>query len=162
MDELDVLQEMKTNPTMFPMDHSLAPRYVSNNIGRWLASIGVVLFSGPLWGLLGTVVGMILAFNTLSDSGVAAPAEISKHVSFALYTTSIGMLVGLVGGAMILVAIHFTNYRAGWFKSWSIGLAIIWCFALFPFGLIVGIPISILFTSRRGEFEEQRSRTRRD
>ena len=143
------------------MDSSLTARGGSSKVGRWLASLGVILFSGPLWGLLGTVFGMILAFNKMSDSGAADPAAISRHVELALYTTSIGFAVGLIGGAMILGAIYFTNYRADWFKSWTIGLAIVWCFAVFPIGLFIGIPISILFTSRRAEFEEQRSRTRR-
>lgn len=120
-----------------------------------MAGLGVILFTGPIWGLFGTVFGMIQSYNHVSDVGNVASAELSKHVRFALNSTAIGIVVGLVGGAMILASILLTGYRKKWFYSWTLGLAIIWCIAVFPIGLIIGIPISILFTSRLREFEEQ-------
>jgi len=152
---------MKANPPTLPTQGSLDQQVPSYLLGRSLAGLGVALYTGPIWGLLGTVFGMIQAFDTVSDGSEVGSADISRHVSFALNTTAVGIAVGLFGAAMILISVIFSDYRSRWFYSWSIGLSIFWCFAVFPMGLIIGIPISILFTSRRREFEEKRGRTNR-
>jgi len=152
---------MKANPTNLPTESSLDEREPSYPLGRSLAGLGVTLYTGPIWGLIGTVFAVVQAYNKMSDGGQEASAEISRQVSFALSTTAIGIVVGLLGAVMILISVLFFNYRSKWFYSWSIGLSILWCIAVFPMGLIIGIPISILFTSRRREFEDQRGRTMR-
>jgi MotA/TolQ/ExbB proton channel family len=122
-----------------------------------MACIGVVLFTGPIWGFLGTVFGMIQAFNRVSGGGNVASVDLSNHVRLALNSTVIGIVVGLMGGALILASILLTGYRKKWFYSWSLGLAIIWCIALFPIGLIIALPFISLFKTRRREFERQKA-----
>ncbi|MGY8643994.1 MAG: MotA/TolQ/ExbB proton channel family protein [Verrucomicrobiales bacterium] len=119
---------------------------------RWIAGIGVALFTGPIWGMLGTIVGMIRAFNTLAENEAASAEALSQDISIALVTTMIGILLGLVGAILILTSFFATANREKWFFWWSVGLSAFWCLAIFPYGLIVGLPIAILFISKRAEF----------
>ena len=59
----------------------------------WLSLIANV---APMMGLLGTVSGMVSAFNTIANSaGQASPAELAKGISQALLTTMFGLIVGI-------------------------------------------------------------------
>jgi biopolymer transport protein ExbB len=59
----------------------------------WLATIANL---GPMLGLLGTVFGMVLAFNTIaSTQGQASPAELANGISQALLTTMFGLFVAI-------------------------------------------------------------------
>lgn len=65
----------------------------------------------------------------------------------------IGIAIGLVGALLILVALFGLKNREKWFFWWSILLSAFWCLAIFPDGLIVGVPVFILFVVKRREFE---------
>lgn len=59
-------------------------------------TIGVVASIAPMLGLLGTVVGMVGAFDTLSAAeGVAKPDRLAGSISTALMTTVMGLLVAI-------------------------------------------------------------------
>jgi biopolymer transport protein ExbB len=59
----------------------------------WLALIANV---APMMGLLGTVAGMVEAFNVIASSaGGANPAELAGGISKALLTTMFGLIVAL-------------------------------------------------------------------
>ncbi|MEX1025632.1 MAG: MotA/TolQ/ExbB proton channel family protein [Planctomycetota bacterium] len=59
----------------------------------WLSLIANV---APMLGLLGTVSGMVLAFNTIATSGGnASPAELANGISQALLTTLFGLIVAI-------------------------------------------------------------------
>ncbi len=59
----------------------------------WLSLIANV---APMMGLLGTVGGMIKAFNTIASSGgQASPAELAGGISQALLTTMFGLIVAI-------------------------------------------------------------------
>ncbi|MFT7668471.1 MAG: biopolymer transport protein ExbB [Planctomycetota bacterium] len=59
----------------------------------WLALIANV---APMMGLLGTVGGMIKAFNVIASSGGQAnPAELAGGISEALLTTMLGLIVAI-------------------------------------------------------------------
>ena len=59
----------------------------------WLSLISNV---APMMGLLGTVSGMVLAFNTIATSGGNAnPAELASGISQALLTTLFGLVVAI-------------------------------------------------------------------
>ncbi|MBW3599244.1 MAG: MotA/TolQ/ExbB proton channel family protein [Planctomycetes bacterium] len=50
----------------------------------------------PMLGLLGTVQGMIIAFNTIASTGGAAkPHELAGAISLALVTTLLGLIVAI-------------------------------------------------------------------
>ena len=59
----------------------------------WLSIIANV---APMLGLLGTVQGMVTAFNEIAASGgQASPAELADGISVALLTTLFGLLVAI-------------------------------------------------------------------
>jgi biopolymer transport protein ExbB len=58
-----------------------------------LASIGYV---APLLGLLGTILGMMLAFEVIHDKNVyLSAADLSKSISMALITTAAGLCIAI-------------------------------------------------------------------
>ena len=59
----------------------------------WLALVGA---TAPMMGLLGTVIGMIIAFGELAGRGGAAtPADLARGINTALYTTAIGLMLAI-------------------------------------------------------------------
>ncbi len=70
--------------------------------------LGLIGAVSPMLGLTGTVLGMIVAFNTIADSGgMAKPDELADGISQALVTT----LQGLVVAIPTLVAYSFFRNR---------------------------------------------------
>jgi len=59
----------------------------------------------PLCGLLGTVVGMIAAFNEIASRGVVTPRELADPIQKALVTTCFGLIVAIPN------VIAFTFFR---------------------------------------------------
>ncbi len=63
--------------------------------------IGYMLLAAniaPMMGLLGTVLGMVGAFNKLADSGGGAnPGALAGDISMALMTTCLGLVVAIPG-----------------------------------------------------------------
>lgn len=59
---------------------------------NWLSVIAQV---SPMVGLLGTVSGMIKAFDALGDSGMGDPSVLATNISEALYTTATGLVVAV-------------------------------------------------------------------
>ncbi|HSR66879.1 MAG TPA: MotA/TolQ/ExbB proton channel family protein [Acidobacteriota bacterium] len=49
----------------------------------------------PLFGFLGTVIGMILAFDALSEQGLGNPQAVGQGISQALITTATGLAIAL-------------------------------------------------------------------
>ncbi|CAI2718955.1 MotA/TolQ/ExbB proton channel (Modular protein) [Nitrospina watsonii] len=60
-----------------------------------LRVLGAVANITPMLGLLGTVFGMIKAFNVISQSGTGDPGLVASGISEALITTAAGMVVGI-------------------------------------------------------------------
>jgi biopolymer transport protein ExbB len=67
---------------------------------RYLGLLGTIANIAPLIGLLGTVLGMIEAFDVISHEGVGSPATLGGGISQALITTAAGLTVAV---PMILV-----------------------------------------------------------
>jgi biopolymer transport protein ExbB len=58
--------------------------------------LGVIGAIAPMLGLLGTVIGMIKAFNVIASSGgMARPDQLAGGISQALMTTLMGLLVAI-------------------------------------------------------------------
>ncbi|MET3900957.1 biopolymer transport protein ExbB [Devosia sp. UYZn731] len=65
-------------------------------MSRHLRIIEAVVQAAPMLGLLGTVLGMMEAFNRLSQSGGAAdPAVLASGIWTALSTTALGLSVAI-------------------------------------------------------------------
>lgn len=70
--------------------------------------LGVIGAIAPMLGLLGTVQGMILGFNTIAISGGAAkPEDLASSISLALVTTFEGLVVAIPA----MVAFSFFRNR---------------------------------------------------
>lgn len=70
-------------------------RAVAHELDRFLTALGTIAAITPLLGLLGTVIGMISVFATITDLGVGNPAELAGGISQALITTAAGLSVAI-------------------------------------------------------------------
>ena len=69
---------------------------VTNGLRRYLRVINGVATVSPLLGLLGTVVGMIRAFNNIATAdALGRPELLAKGISEALLTTAAGLTVAI-------------------------------------------------------------------
>ena len=62
-------------------------RHVVHELERYLNSLGTIAAITPLLGLLGTVIGMIKVFATITTQGVGNPGALAGGISEALLTT---------------------------------------------------------------------------
>ncbi len=74
----------------------------------WLV-VGIILCLGPIWGAVGTVVGMMLTFAQLAATQSDAET-VANGVSVALLTTVIGWVLCPIGiGTVIVSAIKLSK-----------------------------------------------------
>ncbi len=66
-------------------------------IERGLGILSVLAKAAPLFGLLGTVIGMIHTFRAMMVSSTSDPKALSTSISIALIATEVGLLVALLG-----------------------------------------------------------------
>ena len=64
-------------------------------IGQWIHYINVIAAVAPMIGLLGTVSGMIGAFQTMSSGGMGRPELLAGDIGEALITTATGLCIGI-------------------------------------------------------------------
>jgi biopolymer transport protein ExbB/biopolymer transport protein TolQ len=77
------------------------------NLKRGLNLLATVGSTAPFIGLLGTVVGIINAFQEMAATGSGGLATVSAGISEALITTAFGLLVAIP-------AVMAYNYMQGW------------------------------------------------
>jgi biopolymer transport protein ExbB len=70
-------------------------RHVVHEMERYLNALGTIASISPLLGLLGTVIGMIKVFNTITTSGVGNASLLAGGISEALITTAAGLVVAI-------------------------------------------------------------------
>ena len=68
---------------------------VTADLRRGLSGLATVASSAPFVGLLGTVLGIITAFQLMAASGSGGLASVSAGISEALITTAFGLLVAI-------------------------------------------------------------------
>jgi biopolymer transport protein ExbB len=83
-------------------------RQESTRLTRRLGVLETVAAVSPLLGLLGTVLGMIRVFATISLAGLGNPETLSSGISEAMVTTAAGLIIGIPA----LVAYNWLNGRA--------------------------------------------------
>ncbi|MEM9601756.1 MAG: MotA/TolQ/ExbB proton channel family protein [Pseudomonadota bacterium] len=72
-----------------------AGRHEVHGLNRFLNALGTIAAITPLLGLLGTVVGMISVFATITSVGVGSPNALAGGISQALMTTAAGLFVAI-------------------------------------------------------------------
>jgi biopolymer transport protein ExbB len=87
----------------------------SHNLEKGLNTIKIIATIAPLLGLLGTVVGVLSAFQAIAAHGLNDPTIFASGISMALITT--------VGGLIVAIP-HFIsyNYLSGWLTSFEVKL----------------------------------------
>jgi biopolymer transport protein ExbB len=70
-------------------------RHVAHDLDRFLNTLGTIAGVTPLMGLLGTVMGIIKAFNAIYAGGLGDPRLLSGGISEALITTAAGLCVAI-------------------------------------------------------------------
>jgi biopolymer transport protein ExbB len=71
-----------------------------------LGLLATIANLAPILGFIGTVWGMILAFDVIQVGGLADPSRVAGAIAQALYTTGWGLIVAAV-------ALPFHNFFAG-------------------------------------------------
>jgi biopolymer transport protein ExbB/biopolymer transport protein TolQ len=79
----------------------------------WLATVGS---TAPFVGLLGTVMGIVTAFEKMAASGSGGLGTVSAGIAEALITTAFGLLVAIP-------AVMAFNYLAGWSDARAIDIS---------------------------------------
>ncbi|GAB6067389.1 MotA/TolQ/ExbB proton channel family protein [Methylothermus subterraneus] len=72
-----------------------AGRQATHELERFLNSLGTIASIAPLLGLLGTVLGMIKVFATITSVGVGDPKVLAGGIAEALITTAAGLVVAI-------------------------------------------------------------------
>jgi len=85
-----------------------AGRQEATRLTRRLGVLETVAAVSPLLGLLGTVIGMIRVFSSISQTGLSNPEVLSSGISEAMVTTAAGLIIGIPA----LVAYNWLNGRA--------------------------------------------------
>jgi biopolymer transport protein ExbB len=70
-------------------------RAVAHELERFLTTLGTIATAAPLWGLFGSVLGMVELFGALRPTG-GNPAELAHGISVVLYNTALGLIVAIV------------------------------------------------------------------
>lgn len=88
----------------------LAERFeqdVLSDLENRVSWINTVVKTAPMLGLQGTVLGMIAAFAKIAEAGEGGikPTALASDISFALFTTAIGLMVA-IPLVMALASIH--------------------------------------------------------
>jgi biopolymer transport protein ExbB len=82
-------------------------RHVVHELDRFIGALGTIASLSPLMGLLGTVLGMIRTFNSITTGGMGDPAALAGGIAEALITTAAGLTVAIPS----LIAYKFLRGR---------------------------------------------------
>lgn len=93
-----VAKAAKEHHTNEQMEYLVQSIYVSKKsiVSSRLWILDTVITMSPLLGLLGTILGIIDAFHSLSSGSASAdPAAVSRGIGSALYATGFGIFIAL-------------------------------------------------------------------
>lgn len=84
-----------------------------SDVDRRIAFANVLVVAAPLFGLLGTVLGMLLTFKAIGIGGSSTSEIIARGISEALVATQTGMMVAIPGLLLCFLAKRWrTEYVA--------------------------------------------------
>ncbi|MGE3843785.1 MAG: MotA/TolQ/ExbB proton channel family protein [Vicinamibacterales bacterium] len=83
-----------------------ATALTANDLKKGVASLATIGSTAPFVGLLGTVVGVITAFQGIASTGSGGIGAVSAGISEALVETALGLVVAIP-------AVWFYNYLTG-------------------------------------------------
>jgi biopolymer transport protein ExbB len=71
-------------------------QYIEQALNRGLWVLETIVTAAPLLGLLGTIYGMIHAFNLFGTHGLVDPKGVTAGVAEALIATAIGLVIAVI------------------------------------------------------------------
>ncbi|MHC5026116.1 MAG: MotA/TolQ/ExbB proton channel family protein [Planctomycetota bacterium] len=74
----------------------MAARRDARSMRSYLRVLDTIVTVAPLLGILGTVLGIITAFDVLGGGGIDNPIEVTGGISEALLTTAAGLVVAII------------------------------------------------------------------
>ncbi len=69
---------------------------IEKDLGRGLWVLETIVTAAPLLGLLGTITGMMRAFNLIGSKGLVDPQGVTAGVAEALIATALGLFIALI------------------------------------------------------------------
>ncbi len=82
-----------------------------NGVSQWVNYLNVVAAVAPMIGLLGTVSGMISAFQTIGQGGMGRPELLAADIGEALITTATGLVIGIPAMIFYFILRNRLNHR---------------------------------------------------
>lgn len=79
------------------------------SLEKHLKILGTIVTVAPLIGLLGTVMGMIKAFNVIALQGVGEPGALAGGIAEALITTAVGLTIAIPSLVFYNYFLHRTD-----------------------------------------------------
>jgi len=70
---------------------------VDGKVSARLWILDTIITAAPLLGLLGTILGIMQTFTSLSKGGISDPGEVSRGIGLALIATAVGISTALLG-----------------------------------------------------------------
>jgi len=92
-DEIISELKLKKNYELAQIQSTIALKI--NSIETGLNTIKIIASLSPLIGLLGTVIGILNSFDSISHMGLGDPTVFSSGISIALITTVAGLIVAI-------------------------------------------------------------------
>jgi biopolymer transport protein ExbB len=93
-----VLSAVKADPTSIEEDAEVVELRISEavlrevpKLERFQAFLRLAVAAGPLLGLIGTVIGMIITFQSITESGSSDPRLMANGISQAMIATVLGL-----------------------------------------------------------------------
>jgi biopolymer transport protein ExbB len=96
---------------------------IENNCLRWIQYLNVIATVAPMVGLLGTVSGMIGAFQTIATGGMGKPELLAGDIGEALITTATGLTIGIPAMIAFFVLRNRLDARLEELEEWIRGRA---------------------------------------
>jgi biopolymer transport protein ExbB len=97
-----VLNAMKSDPASIEEDAEVVELRISEavlrevpKLERFQAFLRLAVAAGPLLGLIGTVIGMIITFQSITESGSSDPRLMAGGISAAMIATVLGLGVAI-------------------------------------------------------------------
>lgn len=91
---------------------------IEGNTLRWIQYLNVIATIAPMVGLLGTVSGMIGAFQTIATGGMGKPELLAGDIGEALITTATGLTIGIPAMVFYFVLKNRLDERLDELEKW--------------------------------------------
>jgi len=89
------VEQLKQDPEVVELRISEAVLKETPKLERFQAFLKLCVAAGPLLGLIGTVIGMIITFQSITESGSSDPKLMAQGISQAMIATVLGLGIAI-------------------------------------------------------------------